>query len=100
MSLPTGRGLKCESGSSRFQPGEGPSRGLLRDCTTSPINRFAALAATLPSLSPSFPWLIKSVLDTSGLVLRVISTNLLLRLPAECGQCVRSDASPTPGPGQ
>ena len=29
--------------SRRFQPGEGPSRGLLRDCTTSPINRFAAL---------------------------------------------------------
>ena len=28
-------------------------------------------------LSPSFPWLIKSVLDTIGLVLRVISTNLL-----------------------
>ena len=26
--------LKCESGSSRFQPGEGPSRGLLRNCTT------------------------------------------------------------------
>ena len=23
--------LKCESSSSRFQPGEGPSRGLLRD---------------------------------------------------------------------
>ena len=22
-----------------LQPGEGPSRGLLRDCTTSPINR-------------------------------------------------------------
>ena len=35
--------LKCESGSSRFQPGEGPSRGLLRDCTTSLINQFAAL---------------------------------------------------------
>ena len=29
-----------------FQPGEGPSRGLLRDCTTSPINRFAALVPT------------------------------------------------------
>ena len=28
------------------QPGEGPSRGLLRDCTTSPINRFAALFDT------------------------------------------------------
>merc|ERR1712079_495878 len=28
------RGLKCENGSKRFQPGEGPSRGLLRDCTT------------------------------------------------------------------
>ena len=24
--------LKCESASRRFQPGEGPSRGLLRDC--------------------------------------------------------------------
>ena len=31
----------------RFQPGEGPSRGLLCDCTTLPINRFAALVATL-----------------------------------------------------
>ena len=27
--------LKCESGSRRFQPGEGPSRGLLRDYETS-----------------------------------------------------------------
>ena len=26
--------LKCESGSSHFQSGEGPSRGLLRDCET------------------------------------------------------------------
>merc|ERR1712155_243953 len=32
--------------SRRFQPGEGPSRGLLRDCTNSPINRFAALLGT------------------------------------------------------
>ena len=38
--------LKCESASRHFQPGEGPSRGLLRDCTTSPINRFAALLET------------------------------------------------------
>ena len=38
--------LKCESGSSRFQPGEGPSRGLLRDCTTSQMDRFAALNVT------------------------------------------------------
>ena len=30
--------IKCESASRRFQPEEGPSRGLLRDCTTSPIN--------------------------------------------------------------
>ena len=29
-----------------FQPGEGPSGDLLRDCTTSPINRFAAFGAT------------------------------------------------------
>ena len=26
--------VKCESASRRFQPGEGPSRGLLHDCTT------------------------------------------------------------------
>ena len=38
--------VKCESASRRFQPGEGPIRGLLRDCTTSPINRFAALLLT------------------------------------------------------
>ena len=34
----------CESGSSRFQQGEGPSRGLLRDCE--------------PLYGPSFPALI------------------------------------------
>ena len=28
--------------SRRFQPGDGPSRGLLHDCTTSPINRLIA----------------------------------------------------------
>ena len=39
--------LKCESTSRRFQSGEGARRGLLRDCTTSPINRFAALHITL-----------------------------------------------------
>ena len=38
--------LQCESGSSRFQLGEGPSRGLLRDCTTSTMDRFAALVDT------------------------------------------------------
>ena len=32
---------------------QGPSRGLLRDCTTSPINRFAALILTLPLFRPS-----------------------------------------------
>ena len=30
---------KCESASRLFQPGGGPSRGLLCDCTTSAINR-------------------------------------------------------------
>ena len=42
-------------GSRHFQPGEGPSRGLLRDCTTSPITRFAALVFNkimVPVLSP------------------------------------------------
>ena len=31
--------LKCENGSICFQPGEDLSRGPLRDCKTSPINR-------------------------------------------------------------
>ena len=44
--------LKCER---RFQPGEGPSRGLLRDCTTSPINRFAALHLVQPQPATSQP---------------------------------------------
>ena len=35
--------MQCESASRSFQSGEGPSRCLLRDCTTSPSNRFAAL---------------------------------------------------------
>ena len=44
IGSPTQKCLKCESASRHFQPGEGPSRGLLRDCTTSLINRFAALS--------------------------------------------------------
>ena len=35
--------LKCESGSSRFQLGEGPSRGLLRDYEHSDGSSFQAL---------------------------------------------------------
>ena len=35
--------LKCESGSSRFQLGEGPSRGLLRDYELSDGPSFQAL---------------------------------------------------------
>ena len=31
---------------------EGPSRGLLRDCTTLPINRFAALGSIAPPAPP------------------------------------------------
>ena len=31
--------MGVESACKHFQPGEGPSRGLLRDCTNSPINR-------------------------------------------------------------
>ena len=39
--------VSYESVSRLFQPGEGPRRGLLRDCTTSPNNRFAALVPAL-----------------------------------------------------
>ena len=52
--------IDCESGTSRFQPEEGPFRGLLRDCTTSPINRLqhysraAAAASSNHSLCVSY----------------------------------------------
>ena len=41
--------LKCESGSSRFEPGKGPSRGLRHDYTTSNFAKvlFPALAGGL-----------------------------------------------------
>ena len=42
--------LKCESGSSHFQLGEGPSRGLLRDYEPSDGPSFQALALTQPLL--------------------------------------------------
>ena len=38
----------------RFQPGEGPSRGLLHDCTTSPINRlqhYSKFTGQVPNIS-------------------------------------------------
>ena len=48
--------LKCESGSSCFQPAEGPSRGLLRDCeifvASLAVSWFNCLRWK-PSLSPS-----------------------------------------------
>ena len=37
VGVPISHLLKCESASRCFQPGEGRSRGLLRDCITSPI---------------------------------------------------------------
>ena len=36
---------QCESGNSSFQPEEGPSRGLLRDCKTSRNLREGSLEA-------------------------------------------------------
>ena len=39
--------LKCESTSRHFQPGEGPSRGLFRDCDNFTDGSFAALVPTL-----------------------------------------------------
>ena len=43
--------IKCESGSSRFQPGEGPSRGLLRDYEPSDLLRIELFGAL--QLTPS-----------------------------------------------
>ena len=39
--------MKALVGAFNQEKQEGPSRGLLRDCTTSPINRFAALLYSL-----------------------------------------------------
>ena len=52
--------MKALVGSRRFQPGEGPSRGLLRDCTTSPISRFAALILIL----------IRDIRESPGITMR------------------------------
>ena len=38
--------MKALVGAFNQEKAEGPSRGLLRDCTISPINRFAALLVT------------------------------------------------------
>ena len=61
--------------SSRFQPGEGPSRGLLRDCTTLPINRLqhytltpGASAAAPPSACWALPLSCLEYLDSSMLL--------------------------------
>ena len=67
--------IKCESGSSRFQPGEGPSRGLLRDYEPSDAVRmelFEALMETEtsqqrhPQASTSLWSLITWLADKSG----------------------------------
>ena len=57
-----------------FQLGEGSSRGLLRDCTTSPMDRFAALTGTQWAVSPSLDTLGHFVNKQS---LHPISTGLL-----------------------
>ena len=61
--------MKGESASRRFKSGEGPSRGLLRDCTTSPINRFAALKIKLVVLNTVYR----------------ISTLYMMRGSVDCG---------------
>ena len=50
----------------RFQPGEGPSRGLLCDCTTSPINRFAARVQTVCLVSVSVSAVLSKFLHHSS----------------------------------
>ena len=47
--------MKCENGSSGFQPGEGSCRGLLRDYEPSCGPSFEALADTW-LMDPSAPW--------------------------------------------
>ena len=47
-------------------------RGLLRDCTTSPINRFAALVSPLLSLPCALPFLVPSTIYTAEIGFRTI----------------------------
>ena len=60
--------LKCESASSCFQPGEGPSRGLLRDCE----NRWIIWRSTSSLVSCTLaPWSQESCQhQVAGLVLK------------------------------
>ena len=52
---PIHRCLKCESGSSRFQPGEGPSRGLLRDYEPSDGTFWSTTCNSAPGVAATFP---------------------------------------------
>ena len=62
--------IKCESGSIHFQPGEGPSRGLLRDYTVITNLRmelFEALETTAqPSPAPADTRVKKSLCAKCG----------------------------------
>ena len=81
--------LKCESASRRFQPAEGPSRGLPCDCEIFADGSFAALLVTqqLPtdaivirsSLSPSFNHAGREVIlnNKSIKILPLTSLNML-----------------------
>ena len=55
----------CESASRRFQPGEGPSGNLLRDCENFADGLFEALLETESCLFP-ISWRWRSVLSPSG----------------------------------
>ena len=46
---------KCESASRRFQPGEGPSWGLLRDYEPSDANRMQLFEALILTVVPPDP---------------------------------------------
>ena len=76
----------------RFQLGEGPSRGLLRDCTTSPITGFTAQYLTVV---PKFRGV--STADTDGVHAsdNVDSGPTLLCLAA-CARGEHSDVCASP----
>ena len=87
---------KCESGSSCFQPGEGPSRGLLRDCTILPMDRFTALPGLDQATqlwAPLLNWLIfpffeAEASDASDTDLQNWTQDLGSSLqPGWCAQC-------------
>ena len=83
--------LKCESGSSCFQPGEGPSRGLLRAYEPSDGTFSSTSLNTASSWVPGPGWLHAAMQHTSWRGRALNSSGIFIHRWQECGKCPQTD---------